>query len=162
MRQVQEPGSESGALLPGMAVGVLLAFFQSLVFLAFFLLLCSRAGGATPAPSEFAPQLQVSVYNPVKVREPFRKVGQLAPDAKTLMGGSAVFRLQGILYEKGKPAALVNDQLVELNKPVAVAAGGGEIQVKAIEITRDRVVLDAGGQKIELQMNRQDAEPPSR
>jgi hypothetical protein len=56
------------------------------------------------------------------------------------------------LYNKVNPSALVNDQLVELNKTAKVHTAQGEVEVKAVEITHDLVVLDVGGQKIELRL----------
>jgi hypothetical protein len=41
---------------------------------------------------------------------------------------------------------------VELNKTAKVHTAQGEVEVKAVEITHDLVVLDVGGQKIELRL----------
>jgi len=47
----------------------------------------------------------------------------------------------------------VNNQLLELNKPVGVQTERGEFEVKALRITREVVLLDIGGQKAELRLS---------
>ncbi len=61
-------------------------------------------------------------------------------------------KLQGILYNAAKSSALVNDQLVELNKTAKVHTQQGDVEVKALQITRELVLLDVGGQKVELRL----------
>lgn len=139
-------------------VGIL-AFIQSLLFLALWLWICANAGAGTPPTADFKPDLQQSRYDPVKQRDPFAKAGATTADAKTLPAAALVFHLSGILYQPTNPSAVVNDKLLTLNKTVTLNAGNGEVQVKAVEITRDRVVLEAGGQKVELRMNSQN--PPA-
>ena len=67
----------------------------------------------------------------------------------------------GILYTATSPAALINDQLVELNKPVRVRTAQGETEIKALVITREMVQLEVGGQKVELRLggSERDKEP---
>ena len=139
-------------------VGIL-AFVQSLLFLVIWLWICASAGAATTPKVGFNPDLQQSRYDPVKQRDPFAKAGATTAAGKTLPAAARVFHLSGILYQPGNPSAVVNDKLLTLNKTVTLNAGNGEVQVKAVEITRDRVVLEAGGQKVELRMNLQN--PPA-
>jgi ribosomal protein L16/L10AE len=56
----------------------------------------------------------------------------------------------------------VNNQLVELNKPARVQIGQGEVEVKAVTITRDLVVLEVGGQKMELRLGGTDRDKGSK
>jgi hypothetical protein len=135
-------------------VGVL-AFCHALFFLVLFLFICARAG-ATESKSSSALQLNPSTYTTQTQRDPF---GSEAPNSantanggKTITAGADSFKLMGILYSPTNPSALVNNELVELNKPVRVQIGQGEVEVKALAITRDTVVLEAGGQKIELRL----------
>lgn len=133
-------------------VGIL-AFVQSIILLVLWLFFCAHAGAAA---GENSLKLDVSSYGPSKARDPFVKVGasnKLAPV------GTGAFQLQGILYDPVNPTAIVNDQLVTLKKAVAMQVGGGVVQVRALEITREKVVLEAGGQRVELRLNVQDAAP---
>jgi ribosomal protein L16/L10AE len=68
----------------------------------------------------------------------------------------------GILYNAASPSALVNNQLVELNKPARMQTGQGEVEVKAVTITRDLVVLEVGGQKMELRLGGTDRDKGSK
>jgi hypothetical protein len=136
-------------------VGIL-AFVQSLIFLVIWLLVCANAGAATAPKDGFNPNLQQSVYNPATQRDPFSPAG--APAANTAAAVSTApsdFHLEGILYQPRSPSAIVNDTLLTLGKTATIDVGGGQIQVKATEITRNRVVLEAGGQKVELLLNPQ-------
>lgn len=133
-------------------VGIL-AFVQSLIFLVIWLLVCANAGAATASKDSFNPNLQQSVYNPVTQRDPFSPAGAPAASAATVTAAPSDFRLEGILYQPGSPSAIVNDALLTMGKTATIDVGGGQIQVKAIEITRNRVVLEAGGQKVELLLN---------
>jgi type II secretory pathway component PulC len=62
-------------------------------------------------------------------------------------------RLQGILYSSKDPTASINNQLVHRNVPTTLKLEGGELRVKAVEITRDRVILEVEGRQVELRMN---------
>lgn len=154
---VRQPSKDT-ALTRNGAVVCMLAFGQSLLFLVIWLFACAWAGAATSPAKPLGAQLQTSAYKPVKTRDPFLKAGQATADSKAVAGGSVVFRLQGILYEPANPAAMVNDQLVTLNKTVHLSTGNGEIKVKAVEITREKVVLEAVGQKVELRLNSPDVQ----
>jgi hypothetical protein len=66
--------------------------------------------------------------------------------------GADTLKLTGILYDAVHPAALVNDQLLELNRPVKVHTVQGEVEIRALKITRELVVLQVGGQKMELRL----------
>lgn len=140
---------------PARGIGwmLVLAFSQSLLFLAFWLYFCTSAGAETPAAAGDDPKLQVSSYSPSKTRDPFVKAGAGAGVGTQLTGvDSNMFHLQGILYQPTDPSAIVNNKLVSLNKIVTLTTDAGEIQIKAVEITRDRVVMEAGGQKVELRL----------
>ena len=63
-----------------------------------------------------------------------------------------MLKLKGILYHAVHPAAIVNDQLVEFNKSVTVQTEQGAVEVKAVQITREVVLLEVGGQKVELRL----------
>jgi hypothetical protein len=54
------------------------------------------------------------------------------------------------MYHSVHPSAMVNNQLMELNKTVTMHTDQGEVTVKTLEITREAVLLETGGQKIEL------------
>jgi hypothetical protein len=132
----------------------ILAFIQSLLFLVLWLWICGVAGAATPAKTESSLELKPSNYDPTKERDPFAKAGTTKAATTNLASAATfVFRLDGILFEPTHPSAIVNGKLLTLDKIVSLKGGNGEIQVKAVEIVRDRVVLEAGGKRIELQIN---------
>ncbi len=150
------PLSAERAWPNGLQLVGILAFVQSLVFLVIWLLLCANAGAATAPKDGFDPNLQESTYQPVKQRDPFSPGGApVGNAAATVSAAPSDFRLEGILYQPGSPSAIVNDKLLTLGKTATIDVGGGQIQVKATEITRNRVVLEAGGQKVELFLNPQ-------
>lgn len=146
----------SGCLSTPMRVVGVLAFCQAIFFLALFLFLCARAGAAPESKSAPRFILTLSTYTTQTARDPFGAevlktpgtTGAGSPGA----AGAEGFKLMGILYDAANPSALVNDQLVELNKPVRMQTGRGEVEVKAVTITRDLVVLEVGGQKVELRL----------
>jgi hypothetical protein len=136
-------------------VGVL-AFCQMAIFLALLLFLCARAGAATTSNSTSRLELVVSTYATPTQRDPF---GSEIPKSVmpttagvTPAGGTEAFTLMGILYDPVKPTALVNNEILELNKPVKVDAGQGIVEIKALTITHDTVVLDVRGQRVELRL----------
>jgi hypothetical protein len=141
-------------------VGVM-AFAHSLLFLVIWLLVCSTAGAATTKNTAkktgFNPDLQVSTFEPSSGRDPFGKVGFNSSEAKALPGAPIALQLEGILYQSSSPSAIVNGRLLTLDKTVTLPAGTGEVKVRAVEITRDHVVVEAGGQKIDLRLNSQNA-----
>jgi hypothetical protein len=142
-------------------VGIL-AFCQALAFVVLFLFLCTRAGAATEGKTTSSLELNPSVYLPQSARDPFGAEIPKTVDgtaAPVRLEGTDALKLQGILYNKVNPSALVNDQLVELNKTVKVHTTQGEVEVKALEITRDRVSLDVGGQKVELRLGGNEPKP---
>jgi hypothetical protein len=146
----------SGNLSTPMQIVGILAFCQAIFFLALFLFLCARAGAAPESKPESRLALTPSTYTTETVRDPFgaevpKMSGTAAGDSARAAGAES-FKLMGILYNAASPSALVNNQLVELNKPAMVRTGQGEVEVKAVTITRDLVVLEVGGQKMELRL----------
>jgi len=134
-------------------VGIL-AFCQSLIFLVIWLIVCATASATTKPKAEFAPELKTSAYEPTNQRDPFAKPGVASRDVKSAPGAPIMFELQGILYQTANPSAIVNNKLLTLNKIVTLTTGSAEVQVKAVEITRDTVVLEVGGQRVELQLSK--------
>ena len=131
-------------------VGVM-AFGQSLLFLLLWLIVCWSAGATTPPPAAPKQELKLSMYEATTARDPFRK--RNTASVTTVASNVPLdFRLQGILYSTRRPSAMVNNALVELDKPVMVVCGNGQVQVRAVEITRDRVILEVGGQRVELRL----------
>ena len=138
-------------------VGIL-AFIHSLIFLVLWLWICANAGAGTSATADFRADLRQSHYNPTQARDPFSRPGSTTAEAKAVPVSPLVFHLDGILYESANASAIVNGTLLSLNKTVSLSSGKEEVQVKAVEITRNRVVLEARGQRVELQINAQN--PP--
>jgi hypothetical protein len=103
------------------------------------------------AKSESDLELVRSVYKPNKVRDPFLKPGTTASTAsdeiKAATAGQFNFRLQAIFWSPANPSAVVNDQLLDLNKKMILSAASGDVEVKAVEIGRDRVILEVAGQR---------------
>jgi hypothetical protein len=146
--------SQSRPMLPALRWVSLLAFGQAIAFLAFWLFICASAGAAPAKPAQpFTLDLQLSAYEPTKARDPMTKVGAVSPEAKLLPGAAIPFVLEGILYQASNPSAVVNGKLLTLDKTVSLSIGTSEVQVRAIEIGRDKVVLEASGQKVELRLN---------
>ena len=111
---------------------------------------------AVSATRGFDPELIRSVYKPDKARDPFLKPGATAIGSnglKTVTAGQLVFRLQAILWSPTNPSAVVNDQLLDLNKSAIFSTASGDVVVKAIEIGREQVVLEVAGQRVELRLN---------
>lgn len=135
----------------------ILAFCQAIIFLVLFLFVCAWAHGATAAKPTVDLQVIGSSYAPQRERSPFGS-GIVAPadgsstkTDRTIAPG--MLTLKGILYDPVRPSAVVNGQLVELNKSVAVPTEHGNIEVKAVEITRELVVLKIADQKVELRLS---------
>lgn len=136
----------------------LMAFGQSLLFLLFWLIVCVKAGAGTVPQAKPKQELRPSTYETSTARDPFCKRGAAA--AQTIVSNVAMdFRLQGILYSAQRPSAMVNNALMELNKPVSVTCGNGQVQATAVEITREKVILDVGGQRVELRLGTPDSLP---
>ena len=66
-----ERGSHEYSRARALHVVGLLAFGQSLIFLAIWLLICASAGAAPAKKPEFSADLQLSTYEPTKKRDPF-------------------------------------------------------------------------------------------
>ena len=138
-------------------VGVL-AFCQIVVFALLLLFICACAGAATKNTANAKLELIPSTYAPQNDRDPFGghalKSTNTASDAVNVTDTD--FRLMGILYDPVKPVALVNNGVVELNKPVKLSTGQGIVEVTAVAIRRDAVVLSVSGQKLELRLGGKD------
>ena len=142
-----------------------LAVSASLVAVALMWNPVAQARAGVAKPQELDLHLTESTYVPVKERDPFTKAGWSPVMVTTNTGTNTVpvqrvpvippntFRLQGILFDSASPAAIVNNELFVLNKTVTLKTALGPLAVKAVEITRDRVVLAVNGQKIELRLN---------
>src|SRR5580704_3642373 len=147
--------TDGGSLAASLRIVGILAFCQALVFVVLFLFLCARAGAAPEAKPTSGLELSPSTYLPQNVRDPFGSEVPKTVDGTAVTArftGPDMLKLQGILYNKANPSALVNDQLVELGKTAKVHTAQGEVEVKALAITRELVLLDVGGQKIELRL----------
>jgi hypothetical protein len=133
-------------------VGIL-AFCQSLLFLALWLFLCASVGAAPAAPGWANPQLKKSSFQPTRERDPFLPSGAVPLGRqKSTVASLTSLRLQGIVYETGRASAMVNNEIVVVGQPVILSTTEGAVQVTATEITRDYVVLDVGGRKFELRL----------
>lgn len=149
------PSLSTGLSAPMRVVGVL-AFCQAIFFLVLFLFLCARVGAATESKSGHSLELIPSTYATQNTRDPFG--AQVAGSTDTNGAGTVTsvgvgaLKLMGILYDAAHPSALVNDQLLELNRPVKMQTAQGEVEVKALKITRELVVLQVGGQEMELRL----------
>ncbi len=133
-------------------VGIL-AFCQSVLFLLLWLFVCASAGAAS-APTDWEqPQLKVSTYQPNRAHDPFLPAGATVSGAgKTSLGSSTALRLQGIVYDAKRPSAMVNNEILYVNKPATVSTSEGAVEVTAVEIGRERVVLEVGGKRFELRL----------
>ena len=121
-----------------------------------FLFLCARVGAATETKSGNKFELVLSTYTTQTTRDPFGS--QLAASTETngtgmvTSVGADTLKLTGILYDAVHPSALVNDQLLELNRVVKMHTAQGEVEIKALKITRELVVLQVGEQTMELRL----------
>jgi hypothetical protein len=140
--------------VPLRVVGIL-AFGQAIFFLVLFLFICAWAGAATKGPPGPNLALTTSAYVPQMQRDPFGGGTQLADASGAKANGTAapgMLKLKGILYDPVHPSAMVNGELLELNKTVTVRTEQGDVEVKAVEITREIVSLDVGGHKVQLRL----------
>ncbi len=139
-----------------MRVVGILAFLQMALFAILFLFICARGHAAVEKPAVFTGELRASDYSPTNARDPFGAKVSVAPSSDPAATASVAvpveLKLQGIMYDAVRPAALVNDKLVELKKPIVLRTERGDVEVKALEITREIVLLDVGGQKLELRL----------
>ena len=111
--------------------------------------------GATTAPappsnSDFQYNLNNSVYQPIVSRDPF-----LSRDENLALTGpktvdTRTFHLDGFLGPANNLNAIVNGCVLSLNKPIVVKIATGHIQIKAVQITLEGVVLEVGGQHVKL------------
>jgi hypothetical protein len=137
----------------------ILAFCQAIVFIVLFLFICAWThAGTTAGKPTLDLQVIGSSYAPQQQRNPFGSGtvvestnGPGAKASQTVAPG--MLKLKGILYDPVRPSAVVNGQLVELNKTVTVSTEQGDIEVKALEITREFVMLEVGGRKVELRLS---------
>ena len=117
-----------------------------------------------PSRPAVPPPVMPSVYQPKNLRDPFLRVGQemshaiikTSSTATTTTAERAVpasaFRLQAIINVPPNPVAQVNDQELILNKLTALETPVGTFQIKMIQIHSNRIVIDVGGQQIELKL----------
>lgn len=155
----------SDSLVTPLRIVGILAFCQTLVFVVLFLFLCARAGAATVAKPTSDLELNPSAYLPQNARDPFGSEVPKGTDGTavvTRLAGPEALKLQGILYDKVNPSALVNDQLVELNKTAKVHTAQGDVEVKALEITHELVLLEVGDQKVELRLGGNERKPTAK
>lgn len=149
------PASNTGLSGPLRLVGIL-AFCQTIFFLVLFLFLCARAGAATESKPGNSLELVLSTYTTQTTRDPFGSQSAGATDtngtAAATSVGADTLKVSGILYDAHHPSALVNDQLLELNRPVKMHTAQGEVEIKALKITRELVVLQVGEQTMELRL----------
>jgi hypothetical protein len=129
-----------------------LAFAQSVVFLAVWLLVCAWAGAEEVKQPLYAPTMQVSTYAPTKSRNPFIKTKASLIETKGTGELPLDLHLEGILYSASNPSAIVNGQLLLLNKNVTVKSNGESVTIRATDITRQRVLLDVQGKSVELRL----------
>ncbi|HUJ12126.1 MAG TPA: hypothetical protein VL171_19125 [Verrucomicrobiae bacterium] len=132
----------------------ILAFCQALIFLVLFLFMCAWAGARTVAKSNVDLRIVTSSYAPKNERNPFVSVAiaQTGDPAATTSPVIApgLLKLDGVLYDPVHPSAVVNGQLVGPKRAVKVPTAQGEIEVKALQIARESILLEVGGQKLEL------------
>jgi hypothetical protein len=151
----------SGNLTGPLRIVTILAFCQTLFFLVLFLFICAWAGAATSEKPATNLELIASTYAPQKDRDPFGSGSVESADASAKAAASiesGMLKLNGLLYDRVHPSAIVNNQLVELNKPVTVQTEKGGVEVKALEITREIVLLEIGGRKVELRLGGREPE----
>jgi len=117
----------------------------SLVFSAGWLLFGAPLGGDKL-------NLEKSSYAPSQKRDPFMIADVAVREDKQTPVSDGVFRLQGILYDSANPTAIVNDCLLTLKKPVSMRLGNVDVRVQAVEISREKVVLQFGEQRVELRL----------
>ena len=63
------------------------------------------------------------------------------------------------MYSPTDPTAAINGQLVPLRQPATLKIGDAEVTVQAVEITREKVVLETEGKRVELHMMPKTAAP---
>jgi hypothetical protein len=143
----------SSSLSTSLRVVRILAFCQAIIFLVLFLFVCAWAGAATARKSSDDLQVISSSYAPKKERNPFGsgtvEMADTSAKADHVIAPT-LLKLSGILYDPVHPSAVVNGQLVELKKAVTIPTEQGEIEVKALRIARESILLEVGGREHEL------------
>lgn len=155
---VVERRSAAGGLATPLRVVGMLAFGQTFLFIVLLLFVCVRAGAATQSKAGFDMELKLSTYKTENERDPFGVQGPRAASGAVKSAAPGVLKLQGILYQATNPGAMINNRLVVLNKSTLLPTSQGEVEVKAVEITREAVVLEIGKQKVELRLGGEDRE----
>ena len=131
----------------------------TMLTLMFFAEAANAQTASAPSSATFnKPQLSSSVYQPTSSRDPMLRPGGASATTGQAKAPVApvnfAFRLEGIHYHPTAPAAVLNRKLIYLNKPVKLTNGSTEIMITAVEITRERVVIEASGERIELRLRR--------
>ena len=90
------------------------------------------------------------MYQPIVSRDPF-----LSRDENLILTGPKTvdlrtFHLDGFLGPANNLNAVVNGWVLSLNKPVVIETATGHIQIKAVQIALDGVVLEVGDQHVKL------------
>ncbi len=148
------PAETVGRWPQGMRLVGILAFGQSLLFLALWLWLCASVGAATKAEPWKEPKLEMSDYRPTKTRDPFlpKALSPTATGETPAVVDVSLLKLQGIVYEPVNPSAMVNDKLLYAGRPVTVSTERGTAEIVATEITREHVLVKVGGRQVELRL----------
>lgn len=159
-------GAEFGRLSGALSTVRILAFCQAIFFLVLFLFVCAWAGAATMGKSTIDLRVISSTYAPQKVRNPFGSGTVQSTDGSAAKSSPAIalglLKLNGVLYNPVHPSAVVNNQLVELKRPVKVLTEQGEIEVEALQIAREFIVLEVGDQKVELWLSGREPDKQAR
>ena len=110
----------------------------------------ATAGPVPVPPGEFQPRLTISTYQPATTRDPFIQPGTSGAPARNLATDPTLFHIDGLFGTTKKMTAIINGSAVSLNKSVVLDTASGRISVKAVTITSEGVVLEVGGQHVEL------------
>ena len=114
---------------------------------------------AVPPSAEFQPRLTTSVYQPVAPRDPFLKPGASNLPGRLTTANPALLHLDGFLGSTNNLTAIVNGLALNLNQPVVLETPSGRIQIKAVQITFARVIVEVGGQRVELKRTTENPAP---
>jgi len=95
-------------------------------------------------------RLNLSVYQPVAARDPFLKPGANVALVSMQTADPTVLHLDGLLGSTNDLTAIVNGWAISLNKPVVLETAGGRLQIKAVKISFEGVILEVGGKRVEL------------
>ena len=109
------------------------------------------AAPVSPPSNEFKPQLNNSVYEPTKPRDPFLPPGVSGVVSSNIKAADpTIFHLDGFLGSTNNLTAIVNGLALSLNKPAVLETEAGRITIRAVQISLAGVVLEAGGKRLEL------------